>query len=89
MSKTDIARAEAGTIFRDGKLVSKEVYNEEKANTKLLIAFMRKPRLRLKSGDVNTKCPVCNAPKPLTARRPSGDVEHFCHKCDFSWENPV
>ena len=88
MSKDDVARAEAGTIFRDGKLVSKEVYNEEKANTKLLQIFIRKPRLLLRSGDANTMCPVCTTPKPLTARRPKGVVEHFCRKCYFGWENP-
>jgi len=89
MSKrADRERAAAGTIFRDGKLVDKEEFNERDANAKTLMAFMKKLRIKFVYGDENEKCPSCQTPKPITAMRVDGKVEHLCRKCFFVWEDP-
>ena len=90
MSKrADRERAEAGTIFRDGKLVAADLHNEKADNARIMLKFFRTHRVMMQPGDAAAECPVCKTPKPACARRLNGKVQHLCRKCFFVWESPV
>ena len=88
--RADRERAEAGQIFRDGKLQDRATWEKAEERARTMLKFMRGRRYKYDAKKhLPGPCPECQTPGPMMVLRVPGTFESLCRKCYHVWTRPM